>query len=198
MIVKFRRAKKGIAEIVAVLLLILITVAGATILYVYSSGLLGSLQGAQPQKPYSQMISVEYYDWSSTTAAGVATNSQCYDKTLHTLCLNLRNVGSGVAVLSEFFVAGVKITQPITGTCAAYTISQTTFAYSTVTGIPTYTTASGLLPLGPSSCTAILTIPNTGVTQTIISGVAYSVKVVTADGSVFSYSLVAGLSTGTY
>jgi hypothetical protein len=192
LIVKIRRAKKGVAEYVAVLLLILITVAGTIILYVYSSGLLGSLQGAQPQKPYSQMISVEYYDWT-TTASGAS------DPTLHYLKIAIRNVGSGIAVLSEFFVAGVKITAPIAGTCAAYTVSQTTAAI-TVVGMTTatITNTGGLLPRGPSSCTAILTIPNTGVTQTITSGAAYPVKVVTADGSVFSYSLVAGLSTGTY
>jgi flagellin-like protein len=187
LIVKFRRAKKGIAEIVAVLLLILITVAGATILYVYSSGLLGSLQGAQPQKSYAQVISVEYYDW---TAAGNGN-----DLTLHTLKIAIRNVGSGIAVLSEFFVGGVKITT-ITGTCTGYTGSKTTV---TIIGTPTGTfTVSGLLPQGPTSCIAILTIPNTGVTTTINSGVAYPVRVVTADGSVFAYSLVAGLSTGTY
>ena len=191
MIVKIRRAKKGIAEIVAVLLLILITVAGATILYVYSSGLLGSLQGAQPQKSYAQVITVEYYDW---TAAGNGN-----DLTLHTLKIAIRNVGSGIAVLSEFFVAGVKITAPITGTCAAYTVSQTTTSI-TVVGMTTATIANngGLLPQGPSSCIAILTIPNTGVTTTINNGVAYPVRVVTADGSVFAYSLIAGLSTGTY
>lgn len=193
MILKIRRAKKGIAEYVAVLLLIIITVAGATILYVYSSGLLGSLQGAQPQKPYSQMISVEYYDWTTTA------NPQTSDTTLHYLTLTIRNVGSGIAVLSEFFVSGVKITAPITGTCAAYTVSKTSTSV-TVGGMTTATIANtgGLLPQGPNSCTAILTIPNTGATQTITSGVAYPVKVVTTDGSVFSYSLVAGRSTSTY
>jgi hypothetical protein len=172
LIVKIRRAKKGIAEYVAVLLLIIITVAGTIILYVYSSGLMGSLQGAQPQKPYAQMITVEYYDWT-TTASGTS------DPTLHHLQIIIRNVGSGIAVLSEFFVSGVKITTPITGTCTTYT-----------------STTKGLPPQGSNSCTAILTIPNTGVTQTITSGIAYPVKVVTGDGSVFAYSLVAGRSTG--
>ena len=164
MVVKIRRAKKGVSEYVAVMLLILITISGAIILYVYSSGLLGSLQGAQPQKPYANQITLEYYDW---------TGSSTCSTDIHKLCLTLRNVGSGIAVLADFFVGGTK-TSPPTGSCTAYTVN-------------------GLGPQGATStCQAILTVPIT----TVLSGVAYSVRVVTKDGSVFSYSCIAGQSTG--
>ncbi len=185
MLIRFRRSKKGVSEYVAVLLLILITVSGAIILYVYSSGLLGSLQGAALQKPYANQISLEYFDWSGTSTCSTD---------LHHLCLTLRNVGSGVATLSDFFVSGVKITAPITGTCSGYTGSKNTV---TITGTATGTyTVSGLIPQGATSCQAVLTIPSTGPTTTILSGVAYSVRVVTSDGSVFAYSCIAGQSTG--
>ena len=57
-----RRGRKGVSEVVAAMLLITITIAAATIFYIYSSGLLGSLTGAQPQSgQYSNQIS-----WNST------------------------------------------------------------------------------------------------------------------------------------
>jgi hypothetical protein len=165
--------KKGIGEIVAALILISIVVAASIIIYVYSSGLLGSLQGARPQQPYTNQLTLEYYDWTTNTNCGPGK-----DSTLQTLCLTLRNAGSGFAVLADFFVAGVKVTAPIKGSCAAYT-------------------AKSLLPQSASggtqsSCTAVLVIAN----PTIVNGVAYSVRVVTVDGSVFSYSCIAGQRTG--
>jgi hypothetical protein len=183
--------KRGISEIAAAMLLITIAVAASIIIYIYSSGLLGSLQGARPQQPYANQITLEYYDWSSSSS-----NGNCYSPDLHKLCLTLRNVGAGIAVLADFFVAGVKVTLD-TGagsTCAGYTGGRTTIA---ITGTATQTyTATGLLPQGPNSCTAILDIPTTGSTATISPGVAYSVRVVTVDGSTFSFSCIAGQSTG--
>jgi hypothetical protein len=178
--------KKGIGEIVAALILISIVIAASIIIYVYSSGLLGSLQGARPQQPYANQLTMEYYDWSSNP-----TNTNCYSSNLQTLCLTLRNVGSGIATFSDFFVAGVKwqLGTTAASSCAKYTGSKVT---TTVMG--TVYTVTGLLPQGPTSCTAILT--PLGPIATIVPGVAYSVRVVTVDGSVFSYSCIAGRSTG--
>lgn len=151
--VTMRSGRKGISEIVAALLLILIVIAGSILVYVYSSGLLGSLQGAQPQQPYANQITLEYYDWTSTT----------------TLTLTLRNVGSGRGILTDFFVGGQLLPLKAGSTCVTTTL------------------------LAPqSSCKAILDTS----TLTISNGVAYVVKVVTRDGSVFSYSCIAGQSTG--
>jgi hypothetical protein len=165
--------KRGLSEIVAALILISIAVAASIIIYVYSSGLLGSLQGAQPQQgQYTNQITLEFYDWTSQGTA---------DNTLHTLKLTLRNTGSGLAVFAAFYVAGTKVALRAGSTCS--TISATT----------TITASSTISTLKPqSSCVAVLDL--TGLT--ISPGLAYPVKVVTKDGGVFSYSCIAGHSTG--
>lgn len=150
-----RNSRKAVSEIVAAMILILIVVAGSVIVYVYSSGLLGRLQGAQPQQPYANQIVLEYYNWPSSS--------------LNNLTLYLRNTGSGRGMLADFFVNGVPATLNSTkGNCATYTTT----------------------PLLPgNTCTAVLT-----VSGTIVAGYAYVVKLVTKDGSIFSYSLIAGQS----
>lgn len=140
-------------------MMIAIVVAGGLLVYVYSSGLLGSLQGAQSQKPYTNQMALEFYNWPTSN--------------LHNLTLYLRNTGTGRAVLADFFVNGAAVTLSSSkGSCFTYTAT-TTF----------------LAPSG--TCVAILTIP---VGVTITAGYAYSVRLVTRDGSVFTYTLIAGQS----
>jgi hypothetical protein len=139
------------------MMMIAIVLAAALVLYTYSSGLLGTLQGAQPQQPYSNQITLEFYNWPSSN--------------MQNLTLDLRNTGTGRTILGDFFVNGVKVTLASNqGSC---------FTYTTTILPPT------------STCVAILTIPN-GIT--ITAGYAYSVKLVTKDGSVFTYTLIAGQS----
>ena len=150
------------SELAAVMMMIAIVVAAALVLYAYSSGLLGSLQGPQSQYPYTNQITLEYYNWPSNGA-----------NPLHNLTLDLRNTGSGRTILSDFFVNGIAATLASNqGSCFTYT--------ATTTYLPP-----------TSTCVAILTIPTS---VTITSGYAYSVKLVTRDGSTFTYTLIAGQS----
>lgn len=108
------RNRKAISEIVAALILVSIVVAGGIIVYVYSSGLLGSLLGAGPQQgQYTNQITLEFYDWTSCT-------SPC---STSTLTLTLRNVGSGRAVLAAFYVEGKAVQLKVGGgsTCTVTT-----------------------------------------------------------------------------
>lgn len=68
--------------------MISIVIAGTLIFYVYSSGLFGSLQGAQPQTSYTDQVALEYYDWSKLTIIDIT----------------LRNTGSSVVTFADFFV----------------------------------------------------------------------------------------------
>lgn len=79
---------RGISEIVATLMIITIAIAGGIIVYVYSSGIFGSLQGAQPQQSYTDHISLEYYDWTKMTS----------------LDITVRNTGTSVLTIVDFFV----------------------------------------------------------------------------------------------
>ena len=142
-----RNGRKGISELVAAMMLISITVAAAFVLYVYSSGLLGSLQGAQPQQPYADQIVLEYYDWSSNPG-----NTNCYDSALHTICVTFRNVGSGLGTLADFFIYNSTLSTAVSlsgGNCTTVTGTFTTpvttvysvqrlqrFSYTTPTKAP--------------------------------------------------------------
>jgi hypothetical protein len=170
--------KRGVSEIAAAMLLITIAVAASIIVYVYSSGLFGSLQGAQPQQgQYTNQITLEFYDW---TASGTG------DDTLHTLRVTLRNTGSGLAVLAAFYVSGQAVTLKSGGTCAVFNSTRTTTLYPQATATATAAGRS-------SRCIAILAIPDS---LTISAGLTYSLRVVTRDGGVFTYSCIAGHSTG--
>ena len=112
-----RFGRKGISELVAALIMVMIVMAGAIIVYVYSSGMLGSLQGAQPQQgQYTNQIALEYYDWTN----------------LQRLNLILRNVGSGRGTIAAFYISSttsyVAININNTSTCKTTTalLPQTT------------------------------------------------------------------------
>lgn len=87
--------------------------------------------------------------------------------TLSALKLTIRNVGVTKLniVAADYFINGQLIASP--------TIACGTF------------TASALIPQG--SCLVTLTSPSG-----LISGVAYSVKIATKEGAIFSYSCIAG------
>ncbi len=104
-----RSGKKGVSEVVAAMMLITITVAASLIVYVYSSGLLGSLQAAQPaQGQYANQLTLEFYDWTN----------------LGTLSLTLRNVGSGLGIIAAFYVNGRGVTMKGGSTCTTTTALQ--------------------------------------------------------------------------
>jgi len=147
------------------MMMIAIVVAATLVVYVYSSGLLGSLQGAQPQSPYANTITIEYYNWPNLGTT--------YPNNMHNLTLYLRNTGVGRAVLADFLVNGTLVTLSNTrGSCFTYTATTTFLAPS-------------------STCVAYLTIPSA---VTITAGYAYSVRLVTRDGSIVTYTLIAGQS----
>jgi archaellum component FlaF (FlaF/FlaG flagellin family) len=90
--------RRGVSQIIAAMLMISITVAGAIVVYAYSSGLLGSLQGAKPQQSYLSQIALEYYNWNMVSGV---------------LNLTIRNVGPTMVDLSptkaDFFVGGATV-----------------------------------------------------------------------------------------
>ena len=96
-------SRKGASEVIAAMLLIVITVAASVLLYAYVSGLMGRLQGVAVQQQYIEEVTLEYYDWTTIT------NGQ-----LSPLKLTLRNVGVAQVTMSDFFIAGVKNTTALT------------------------------------------------------------------------------------
>ena len=87
-----RLGRKGISNVVAAMLLILISVSGATLLYTYASGVFGPLQGAQPQQSYMEQVALEYYNWTGPNPAP--------------LQIRMRNVGSASILIKDVFISG--------------------------------------------------------------------------------------------
>lgn len=89
-----RFTNRGVSVIIASLLLIAIAVAAAVLLYVFSIGLIGSLQGSGGQQVKDQVI-MEAYNWQTPAS----------------LVLQLRNTGPTTVNLStaDFYVGGILI-----------------------------------------------------------------------------------------
>jgi flagellin-like protein len=98
-----RFTNRGISTIIAALLLIAIAIAAGVLLYVFSIGLIGSLQGSGGQQVKDQVI-MEAYQWNSATGS---------------LVLQLRNTGPTTINLSaaDFYVGGLFFTGTV-GTCS--------------------------------------------------------------------------------
>jgi len=92
-----RFTNRGISTIIAALLLIAIAIAAGVLLYVFSMGLIGSLQGSGGQQTKDQII-MEAYQWPAGT----------------TLTLNLRNTGATTVDLTkaDYYVGGVAMALP--------------------------------------------------------------------------------------
>ena len=102
-----RFTNRGISTIIAALLLIAIAIAAGVLLYVFSIGLIGSLQGSGGQQVKDQVI-MEAYNWQTTAG---------------TLVLQLRNTGSTTVNLNtaDFYVGGVlfSVGSGVTVSCTA-------------------------------------------------------------------------------
>ena len=98
-------SNKGVAEVVGALLMVSLAVMAGIIVYVYSSGLIGPLQGARPQQPYSEQISLDYYAWNLGSTSG-------------NLSLTIRNTGSKQITLADFFLASNPIVSSFGSGCA--------------------------------------------------------------------------------
>ncbi|MGA8905902.1 MAG: archaellin/type IV pilin N-terminal domain-containing protein [Candidatus Bathyarchaeia archaeon] len=158
-------SRKGISEIISALLVVCITVSAATLLAAYASGLMGSLQTKVTQ-PYTEQLTLEYYNWLNCPPSSTCSGLS------QSPTLTIRNDGAATINFADFFLQGVKNTTDLTtSNCPSPN------AY--------------VLPV-QSSCTLTFPVPS-GLTVT--SGIAYMVKFVAKDGTVFTFSLVAGSNT---
>ena len=83
---------KAVSQVIAALLLIAISVAAAVLVYVFSIGLLGSLQTSGGQQSKQQVI-MEAYNWPRIRSTG-------------TLTLTVRNVGPASVQFADLFING--------------------------------------------------------------------------------------------
>ena len=93
---------RGISEVIAALLLIAIAISAAILLYAFSSGLLGPLQGGGGEQIKKELI-LEAYDWTSCCPGNIR--------------LWLRNVGSVDLVVADVFIDGLPVHFNLLGQC---------------------------------------------------------------------------------
>jgi hypothetical protein len=88
-------SKRGIALIISALMLITIAVVAGVSFYIYSTKLLGSLEGANVPETMDN-LRIEAYNWQALTPTD-------------TLVVNVRNTGTDVLTMSsaQWFVGGV-------------------------------------------------------------------------------------------
>lgn len=149
-------SRKGIAEIIAAMLLILITLSAAILLGVYASGLMGHIMVQQSQ-PYNEQLTLDYYNWPTNPGS---------------LKITVRNDGLATITLADFFVQGLP--ENTAG-----------FTFANCPSNPY------VLPV-QTSCTITIPAPS-GLTVT--QGTAYTVKLVSKDGAVFTFSCIYGSYT---
>lgn len=137
--------KKAVSPVIATLLMIAIAVAASILVYVWSIGLIGTLQTGGGQQTREQ-IELDAYDWSVPTG----------------LVLHLRNVGSSAITVDAIYIQGVQAATSLTN----------------------------VLNVQSGAVAVSISVPSTGVTYA--SGAAYTVKVVTASGGVFTFSCICG------
>lgn len=94
-----RVGSRGVSVVIAALLLVAITVLAAVLLYVFSIGLIGSLQSTGGQQLRQQLLLVAY-DWSGAT-----------------LKLTLRNLGPNDATIAQIYAAGLTVSYHFLGGC---------------------------------------------------------------------------------
>jgi flagellin-like protein len=145
-----RFTNRGISTIIAALLLIAIAIAAGVLLYVFSMGLIGSLQGSGGQQVKDQVI-MEAYQW--TTVNGPVT-------------LNLRNTGATTVNLqtADYYFAGIQMTGVQFGTCNGGTApSNTNAAFGPGTACPATITLAGLTPTAGVAYTVKIALSDGGV-----------------------------------
>ncbi|MDG7012804.1 MAG: type IV pilin [Nitrososphaerota archaeon] len=167
--------KKGVSPIIATLLLIAITVAAGIIVYVFVTGLAGNLTKSGGNQ-VTEQVSLDSYNFQSTNY----------------LTMYLRNTGTSAVEVSAVYFNGVQAI--FQGTCGASsgtitgptTIGTISLTSSQTTTIVATTTAES----AQSTCQL-----NVYIIPSADAGTSYQVRIVTSDGGIFPFNVVAG-STG--
>ena len=140
-----RFTNRGISTIIAALLLIAIAIAAGVLLYVFSMGLIGSLQGTGGQQTKDQ-LTMEAYQWATPTGP---------------LSLNLRNTGGTTLNVATgaggatFYIGGTAQV-PGTDTCTATTAPGTACSV-------TFATFTSLTPTSGVAYVIKIGLPDGGV-----------------------------------
>ncbi|MDG6988578.1 MAG: type IV pilin [Nitrososphaerota archaeon] len=180
--------KKAVSPIIATLLLIAITVAAGVIVYVFVTGLSGNLT-KQGGNQLTEQVTVESYDFQSTNF----------------LTVYLSNTGTSAVTLSSVYFNGAPA--QFYGSCGTSVSATTGYATSSSGSTAVISVNSGSTSVAATTNgTWPTTVPAPQSAQSscqlnlfdlgnVSAGTSYQVKIVTADGGITPYNVVAGSSS---
>ncbi|MDG6988577.1 MAG: hypothetical protein JRN21_04540 [Nitrososphaerota archaeon] len=178
---KIQQRRRAVSPIVATLLLIAISVAAGVIVYVFTTGLAGTLTNSHVNQ-LTEQVSLDAYNFQTSPP--------------NYLTMYLRNTGTGAITVSAVYFNGVLTS--FYGSCGAQNVV-TSGAYATTTsssltvvsGTVTTTIATSYPVTTAQPVQASCELNVYGITGTS-SGTSYQVTIATVDGGKFIFNVVAG------
>ena len=165
---KVPQRRRAVSPIIATLLLIAISVAAGVLVYVFTSGIAGTLTNSHVNQ-LTEQISLDAYNFQSSPP--------------NYLTMYLRNTGTGAVTISAVYFDGALANWY--GTCGV-TAATTTVTSGTATATSLSTTGSTAAESAQGTCQLNIY----GITAS--AGTSYQVTIATVDGGKFIYSVVAG------
>ena len=165
---KVQQRRRAVSPIVATLLLIAISVALGVVVYIFTSGLAGSLTNAHVNQ-LTEQISLDAYNFQSSPPKY--------------LTMYLRNTGTGAVTVSAVYFNGAAASWY--GTCG--TNPSATSVSSGSTTIATSLTSTTTAETAQGTC-----VLNVYGFTTASAGTSYQVTIATVDGGKFIFNVVAG------
>ena len=166
-----RKLSTGVSPIIATLLLIAITVAAGVIVYVFVSGTVGNLTHGGGQQTGEQ---VELTAYSFSLSASMAA---CAGQTVTAPCIvvSLKNTGGSAVTIDQIFFDGQALGVTSSGGLPTLTLNvdqDATYLLAQLSASPGFN----------------------GVPTGLTGGSSHVLKIVTATGGLFSYTIIAGSS----
>ncbi len=177
-----QRRRAAVSPIVATLLLIAISVALGVVVYIFTSGLAGSLTNSHVNQ-LTEQVSLDAYNFQTSPP--------------NYLTMYLRNTGTGAVTVSSVYFNGQL--ESFYGTCGTGVASSGTYVTTTAATTviassgPTTTalfTATGLPVTASEGAQATCQLNIYGLTAS--AGTSYQVTIATVDGGKFIFNVVAG------
>lgn len=174
---QMRRPSQGVSPIIATLLLIAITVAAGVIVYVFVSGTVGNLtQGGGQQT--GQQIELTSYSFTPLSGSGLTCDGNG-TVTGPCLTISIKDAGGSAVTIDSIFFDGQKLTPNTALSTTPITLTTEGNAYILIAN-----------DVGGSGTKGWYTGLPTGLT----GGSSHTLKIVTATGGLFAYTITAGSS----
>jgi flagellin-like protein len=190
--------RRGVAPIIATLLMVAIAVVGGILIFVFAQGFFGS---SQVEGPAIESVTLLGYDARDVTDLDNHAGTEITDLGSGTtndnrltadapIAFYFKNTGTQTLVISELSVAGETIT--FDGTAAFTNTTLAAGEYAILDGNSiTAATATSTLSAGAET-----TVVAAVIDSPLKTGRTYSVEIGTGNGATFKFDFIAGIQKG--